>query len=105
MIISPFSYPYFCYGLVPLPGVPSVTLLWLADHTASSAQDIDSVINRSAPLIVRRKTNLQVESEMEFLAPHFDDAIGWFVANTPYKHMIRRTEDTAVLSVERNELN
>jgi hypothetical protein len=105
MIISPFSYPYLGYGMVPLPSVTSITLLWHDAHKALSAPDFDSVIERSAPVIVRQGVSLHVDNVMEILAPHFDDAIGWFTMNTPFKRLIRRTDDTAVLSAERNELH
>ena len=105
MIISPFSYSYIGYGTVPLPGIPSVTLLWHDENKASSTGDFDSAINRSASVIVRRSESLQVVNVMEILAPHFDDAIHWIITNTPFKNMKRRTDDTAVLSVERNEHN
>jgi len=102
MIVSPFSYAYLGYGVVPLPGVPSITLVWRDDFTASSAEGFDSVIDRSAPLIVRRGARLDVENVMEMFVPRFDEVIGWVMANTPFRHMTRRTYNTAVLSVERN---
>ncbi len=105
MVVSPFSYPYLGYGTVPLPSASSITLLWHDDLKASFAGDFDSAINRSAPVIVKRGASLHVVNVMEILSLHFDDAIWWFMTHTPFKNMIRRTEDTAVLSVELNERN
>ncbi len=107
MIVSPFSYTYLGYGTVPLPEVPTITLLWRDDHKPSFASDFDSVIDRSAPVVVRRGERLHVENLREILAPRFDDVIGWFTMNTPFKNLIQQTDDTAVLSIERkrNEFN
>jgi hypothetical protein len=107
MIVSPFSYSYLGYGAVPLPGISLITLLWIGDLETSPNKDVDAAINRSAPVIVRKGESLQVENVMEIMAPHFDDAIGWFATHTPFKNLIRRTDDTAILSVERkrHELN
>ncbi len=107
MIRSPFSYPFLGYGSMPLPSAPSITLVWHGDDDlkTSSGGDFDSAINRSLPVIVRRGVSLHVENCMRLLSPHFDDAIWWFIAHTPYKKMIRCADDTAVLSIERNEFN
>jgi hypothetical protein len=83
----------------------SITLSWVDEHAVSSAGDVDSVINRSASILVKRGENFHVKSGMEILAPHFDDAIGWLATNTPYKYLIRRTDNNAVLSIQRNEFN
>lgn len=105
MIISPFSYLYLGYGTVPLPSVSSITLLWCEDEQVSSGADFDSSINRSTPVMVRRGESLYIESVMEIISPSLDDAIGWFMMNTPFNKITRRTDDIAVLSVECNELN
>ena len=106
MIVSPFSYRYLGYGTIPLPGVISITLVWRADDTKiSTSSTFDSVIDRSAPFVVRPGASLDVENVMEIRSPHFDDAIDWFATKTPYRKMIRRTDDTAVLAVDANELN
>ena len=101
MIVSPFSYPYRGYEAVPLPSISSITLLWHGDLETSSNGDFDAAINRSAPVIVRKGESLRVENVMEISSPHFDDAIGWCVTHTPFKNLVRRTDDTAILSVER----
>lgn len=95
--ISPFTYEWLDYSLIPTPSVQKITLRFRAD---SSTEQYSDCVSRRADIVVTPSIDVGWTAAEGLRAPSIDKAAKWICANTPFNRIDRIDVDFAEISVE-----
>lgn len=95
-IMSPFTYEWFDYSLIPIPMLSSITLRYRDKATFSS---FANYIQRRAEVIVVAHHDVKWCPAEGLHAPSIAVAAEWVRTHTPFQHVVRLDDESAELSV------
>lgn len=97
--VSPFSYKYYDYWSVPLPELKSINLLFIYELNKI---DLNDLIERAVVVVL---LNQKVKGYYDGVlhVSTVDEAVSWFVRNTPYKYIDIRGKKMFLSCVKNQE--
>lgn len=99
-VMSPFTYQFFDYSLVPVPGTSHITVRAVgAEKEASVNETFGLALLRKADIFVKLKNGAACVRNGAIEAKSMDDAVDWLRAMTPFHTVVERSTNHVTLAL------
>lgn len=93
--MSPFTFMFRSFGLVPVAGVPQIEMRVATHDQQPKYADL---LERRAPLIIRLREGPIRQNGALLEAPNWNEALEWIRINTPFSCTVRESDGFSVLA-------